>query len=259
MSVMQRLPPRYYAMAGASIVFVLAGAASFLDPRWPWFTLVIVAGALCVFGIYDLVQTRHAILRNYPILAHFRFLFESIRPEIRQYLLESDTEAVPFSRAQRSLVYQRAKNVEDKRPFGTEMDFYNPGYEWINHSMRPVKITDTNFRISIGGEACSQPYLSSMLNISAMSFGALSANAVRALNKGAKLGGFAHDTGEGSISRYHRENGGDLIWELGSGYFGCRTDDGRFDPTGARPSSQNDRDQAFSRRQARSWRRASGR
>jgi glutamate synthase domain-containing protein 2 len=230
MTVMQRLPPRYFAMAGASFVFVLAGVASFLNPRWPWLMLVIVAGALCAVGIYDLVQTRHAILRNYPILAHFRFFFESIRPEIRQYLLESDTEAVPFSRAQRSLVYQRAKNVEDKRPFGTEMDFYNAGYEWINHSMRPVKIADTDFRISIGGEACSQPYASSILNISAMSFGALSANAVRALNKGAKLGGFAHDTGEGSISRYHRENGGDLIWELGSGYFGCRTDDGRFDP-----------------------------
>jgi glutamate synthase domain-containing protein 2 len=230
MTVMQRLPPRYFAMAGASFVFVLAGAASVLNPRWPWLMLVIVAGALCAVGIHDLVQTRHAILRNYPILAHFRFFFESIRPEIRQYLLESDTEAVPFSRAQRSLVYQRAKNVEDKRPFGTEMDFYNAGYEWINHSMRPVKIADTDFRILIGGEACSQPYASSILNISAMSFGALSANAVRALNKGAKLGGFAHDTGEGSISRYHRENGGDLIWELGSGYFGCRTDDGRFDP-----------------------------
>jgi glutamate synthase domain-containing protein 2 len=228
MSVMELLPPRYFAMAGALIVFVLAGAASFLDPRW--IVLVIVAGVLCAVGIHDLMQTRHAICRNYPILAHFRFFFESIRPEIRQYLLESDTEAVPFSRAQRSLVYQRAKGVEDKRPFGTEMDFYNAGYEWINHSMRPVKITDTHFRVSIGGEACSQPYASSMLNISAMSFGALSANAVRALNKGAKLGGFAHDTGEGSISPYHRENGGDLIWELGSGYFGCRTEDGRFDP-----------------------------
>jgi len=228
MSVMELLPPRYFAMAGAIIVFVLAGVASFLDPRW--IILVIAAGALCAVGIYDLMQTRHAICRNYPILAHFRFFFESIRPEIRQYLLESDTEAVPFSRAQRSLVYQRAKGVEDKRPFGTEMDFYHAGYEWINHSMRPVKITDTNFRVSIGGEACSRPYASSMLNISAMSFGALSANAVRALNKGAKLGGFAHDTGEGSISPYHRENGGDLIWELGSGYFGCRTKDGRFDP-----------------------------
>jgi glutamate synthase domain-containing protein 2 len=128
------------------------------------------------------------------------------------------------------LAYQRAKNVEDKRPFGTELDVSVAGYEWINHSMRPVKIADTNFRMTIGGKDCSQPYASSLLNISAMSFGSLSANAIRALNKGAKLGGFAHDTGEGSISRYHRENGGDLIWELGSGYFGCRTDDGRFDP-----------------------------
>jgi glutamate synthase domain-containing protein 2 len=227
MSVTELLPPRYFAMAGTIIVFALAGAAGFIDPRW--FILMIAAGALCAVGIYDLVQTRHAICRNYPILAHFRFFFEEIRPEIRQYLLESDTEAVPFSRAQRSLVYQRAKNVEDKKAFGTEMDFYVSGYEWINHSMRPVKIADTNFRVSIGGEACTQPYASSVLNISAMSFGALSANAVRALNKGAKLGGFAHDTGEGSISSYHRENGGDLIWELGSGYFGCRTAEGDFD------------------------------
>jgi glutamate synthase domain-containing protein 2 len=181
-------------------------------------------------GIYDMVQTRHAIRRNYPILGNLRFFFEFIRPEIRQYFVEADNEHVPFSRAQRALVYQRAKSVEDKRPFGTQQDVYANGYEWINHSMRPVKIANHDFRVKVGGASCRQPYELSLFNVSAMSFGALSANAIRSLNQGAKLGGFAHDTGEGSISRYHREFGGDLIWEIGSGYFGCRTADGRFDP-----------------------------
>ncbi|MDR3419110.1 MAG: FMN-binding glutamate synthase family protein [Nevskia sp.] len=222
------LPSRYYAFAIVVLLALAAGAASLVNRYW--LLPAGIAGVLCLVGLYDLSQAHHSLRRNYPLLAHFRFFFETIRPEIRQYLLEADTEAVPFSRAQRSLVYQRAKNVEDKRPFGTELDLYATGYEWINHSMRPVKVTDTNFRVRIGGGDCRQPYESSLLNISAMSFGALSANAIRALNQGAKLGGFAHDTGEGSISRYHRENGGDLIWELGSGYFGCRTEDGRFDP-----------------------------
>lgn len=194
----------------------------------PW--LAAVGGALTLVGIYDQVQTRHAIRRNYPILGNLRFFFEFIRPEIRQYFVEADNENVPFSRAQRALVYQRAKNVEDKRPFGTQQDLYSNGYEWINHSIRPLKITNADFRVRIGGSACRHPYEHSLLNISAMSFGALSANAIRALNQGARLGGFAHDTGEGSISRYHREFGGDLVWEIGSGYFGCRTPEGRFDP-----------------------------
>lgn len=221
------LPSRLYAFAAMVLITVVAGAASLVNPYW--LILAGITGALSLVGIYDLAQTRHSLRRNYPILAHFRAFFELIRPEIRQYLLESDSDAVPFSRAQRSLVYQRAKNVEDKRPFGTELDVYGSTYEWVNHSMRPVKVANTDFRVRIGGPACTQPYESSVLNISAMSFGALSANAIRALNTGARLGGFAHDTGEGSISRYHRENGGDLIWEIGSGYFGCRTDDGRFD------------------------------
>ena len=221
-------PSRLYAFIAVVLITLVSGAASLVNPYW--LILAVITAGLSAVGIYDLVQTHHSLRRNYPILAHFRAFFEMIRPEIRQYLLESDSDAIPFSRAQRSLVYQRAKNVEDKRPFGTELDVYGSGYEWINHSMRPVKLTDTDFRIRIGGKDCTQPYESSVLNISAMSFGALSANAIRALNTGAKLGGFAHDTGEGSISRYHRENGGDLIWELGSGYFGCRTDDGHFDP-----------------------------
>ena len=182
-------------------------------------------------------QSHHAVTRNYPVIGHLRFLFEFIRPEIRQYFIESDREAAPFSRAQRSLVYQRAKGQTDARPFGTQLDVGADGYEWINHSVQPTRLEGSDFRVWIGGEpgtapssasACTQPYPASVFNISAMSFGSLSANAIRALNKGAMLGGFAHDTGEGSISRYHREFGGDLIWEIGSGYFGCRNDDGSF-------------------------------
>jgi glutamate synthase domain-containing protein 2 len=228
MSGSSLLPSRLYAFAAMLAITVVTAAAAIVNPYW--LIPAAVAAALSLVGIYDSLQTRHSLRRNYPILAHFRAFFELIRPEIRQYLLESDSDAFPFSRAQRSLVYQRAKNVEDKRPFGTELDVYGSGYEWVNHSMRPVKPANSDFRVRIGGKDCKQPYESSVLNISAMSFGALSANAIRALNTGAKLGGFAHDTGEGSISRYHRENGGDLVWELGSGYFGCRTDDGHFDP-----------------------------
>src|SRR5215510_10817586 len=185
----------------------------------------VLLGAI---GVWDMTQTRHALRRNYPILANLRFGLEKIRPEIRQYFLESDTDGVPFNRSKRAVVYQRAKGQLDKRPFGTQQDIYGSNFEWINHSISPHPGNGHAFRVRIGGRECRQPYELSLLNISAMSFGALSANAIRALNKGAKLGGFAHDTGEGSISRYHREFGGDLIWELGSGYFGCRNDDGSF-------------------------------
>ncbi|RZL60863.1 MAG: FMN-binding glutamate synthase family protein [Variovorax sp.] len=178
-------------------------------------------------GVHDVRQTRHAILRNYPVIGHLRFLLEYIRPEMRQYFIESDAEAAPFSRAQRSLVYQRAKGEPDNRPFGTQLNVTIAGYEWINHSMQPTKLANHDFRITIGA-GCAQPYSASVFNISAMSFGSLSANAILALNKGAKAGNFAHDTGEGSISQHHRVHGGDLIWEIGSGYFGCRNDDGSF-------------------------------
>ncbi len=198
---------------------------------WPWLWLGwVCVGAFAVLsgtGVHDLRQTRHAILRNYPVIGHLRFLLEYIRPEMRQYFIESDAEAAPFSRAQRSLVYQRAKGEPDNRPFGTQLDVTIAGYEWINHSMVPTKLANHDFRIVIGAD-CAQPYDASVFNISAMSFGALSANAILALNKGAKAGNFAHDTGEGSISQHHRVHGGDLIWEIGSGYFGCRNDDGSF-------------------------------
>jgi glutamate synthase domain-containing protein 2 len=187
-----------------------------------------VTGFLSLIGTLDFFQTKQAIRRNYPIMAWIRFFLEFIRPEIRQYFLESENERIPFSRAQRSLVYQRAKNVIDKRAYGTLLDVYESHYEWVNHSMNPVKIKGSDFRVPIGEHNCKQPYSHSIYGISAMSFGALSANAILALNKGAKLGGFAHDTGEGSISQYHRVHGGDLIWEIGSGYFGCRNADGSF-------------------------------
>jgi len=229
---MRDFPVRYLGLMAAVFVFVLSSTiALLLDVGW-W--LAILSGALTVVGLLDLRQKEHALLRNYPILAHFRYLFESIRPEIRQYFLEEDAAATPFSRNQRSLVYQRAKQAVDKRPFGTQMDVYQSDYEWINHSIVPAKVGSHDFRITIGADR-AQPYSASVFNISGMSFGALSANAIRALNRGAQLGRFMHDTGEGSISRYHRaesdaEAGGDLVWQIASGYFGCRNDDGTFSP-----------------------------
>jgi glutamate synthase domain-containing protein 2 len=217
-------------------VFILCMALTlvgvFLTHLHPWFWMVWVLGAcLTLVGVYDKIQTRHSVTRNYPIIGHARFMIESIRPEIRQYLLEADSDKVPFSRAQRSLVYARAKKQLSDAPFGTLLDVYAEGYEFIGHSVRPVPHGDPkDFRITIGGPDCKRPYSASVFNISAMSFGSLSANAIRALNKGAKIGSFAHDTGEGSISPYHREFGGDLIWEIGSGYFGCRDAGGKFDP-----------------------------
>lgn len=214
----------YIALAGAAffgLIFIALGQAL-------WLFLVFLA--LVVVGIHDLRQTHHAILRNYPILGHMRFLLEYIRPEIRQYFIESETEAAPFSRAQRSLVYARAKGQSDKRPLGTQLDVQAVGYEWITHSMAPTEIASDDMRTLVGGKDCSQPYPISLYNISAMSFGALSANAILALNKGAKMGNFAHDTGEGSISQHHLVHGGDIIWEVASGYFGCRNEQGGFDP-----------------------------
>ena len=188
---------------------------------------VLVFAYLVGTGFHDLLQTKRAILRNYPVIGHMRFLLEFIRPEIRQYFIESENEAAPFSRAQRSLVYQRAKGDSDKRPFGTQLDTHATGHEWMTHSVAPSTLASHDFRITIGPDT-AQPYSASVFNISAMSFGALSANAISALNAGAKRGGFAHDTGEGSISAHHRKHGGDLIWEVASGYFGCRNEDGTF-------------------------------
>ncbi|NCO52066.1 MAG: FMN-binding glutamate synthase family protein [Deltaproteobacteria bacterium] len=216
------------------LVFVLGRR----DPRWLW--LFVALGPLAVIGIYDMLQTRHTILRNFPLLGHFRYLFESIRPEIHQYFIESDDEEHPFSREKRSIVYQRSKGSLDTFPFGTHRDVYRVGYEWINHSIRPVEADPDNAWVQVGGPDCDKPYRASLLNISAMSFGALSANAIRALSQGAKEGGFYHNTGEGGISPYHLEGGADLVWQIGTGYFGCRDAAGNFCPdTFAERASQD--------------------
>ena len=217
-----------YAIYIASLLLAAFSAwMTMHDLAWGW--PLGVFAALAILGTWDLLQTRSTLRRNYPVIGHLRYLLESIGPEIRQYFIERDTEQVPFSREERSLIYQRAKGVMDVVPFGTEHNVYGVSYEWINHSVAPSAHVDHDFRIVIGSRS-TQPYRASVFNISAMSFGALSANAIRALNKGAELGGFYHDTGEGSISPYHREHNGDLVWEIGSGYFGCRNAKGGFDP-----------------------------
>jgi len=197
---------------------------------WPdaWWLFAFILPPICL-GVYDMLQRKHTILRLYPVVGHFRYLFESIRAEIQQYFVESDTNGVPFSREFRSLVYQRAKGARDTRPFGTLFEVYRDGYEWINHSLAPKTIDQIDSKVRFGGPQCSKPYETSLLNISAMSFGALSKNAIMALNKGAKAGGFAHNTGEGGISPHHLRYGGDLIWQIGTGYFGCRNASGEFD------------------------------
>ena len=225
-------PIRYtaFALSGVGMLLCLFTAIGFGVGG----TLALVFMVLFGVGVYDVLQTKRSVLRNYPVIGHLRYMLEFIRPEMRQYFLESDSEATPFSRSQRSLVYQRAKGDPDKRPFGTQLDVHAVGYEWINHSVAPSKLSTHDFRVWVGGSStspnpgCNQPYALSIFNISAMSFGALSANAILALNSGAKQGGFAHDTGEGSISQHHRVHGGDLIWEVASGYFGCRNSDGSF-------------------------------
>ncbi|HET6536967.1 MAG TPA: FMN-binding glutamate synthase family protein [Sphingopyxis sp.] len=220
---------RFTVLALCLIAAIAFGVALAWRPGlWPWF---VIASLLSILGLFDLMQTRHAVRRNYPVIGNVRWLIEWIRPEIRQYLIESDQEQTPFSRSQRSLVYARAKSESSERAFGTQLNVYSDGYEFMAPSIRPVPIADpAEFRVIIGGDQCAQPYSASLFNISAMSFGSLSANAVRALNRGAKMGGFYQDSGEGGISDYHREHGGDLVWEIGSGYFGCRTKDGVFDP-----------------------------
>jgi len=222
--------PRFVIYTLSIILTVALAALAWSDPRLlPYLSVPIaVFAGLTLLGTVDLFQTRHAVLRNYPISAHLRFLLESIRPEMRQYFFEDDKFGMPFSRDKRALVYQRAKKALDKRPFGTQYDVYADGYEWLRHSVAPRPLAKDQFRVTIGGPNCAKPYSASVFNISAMSFGALSPNAIRALNGGAKKNHFAHDTGEGGLSPYHREMGGDIIWEVGSGYFGCRNTDASF-------------------------------
>jgi len=214
-----------FLAGSAAALGLVAGLAAVWPAAW-WSLLVVVP--LIARGVADMVQTRQAIRRNFPLIGHGRYLLEMLRPEINQYFVESNNDGKPFSRNDRSIVYQRAKGELDSLPFGTQRDVYAVGYEWINHSLAPVHPDPAVSRVTVGGPACTQPYSASILNVSAMSYGSLSKNAVRALNAGARQGGFAHNTGEGGLSPHHLDPGGDLVWQVGTGYFSCRTADGRF-------------------------------
>lgn len=197
-----------------------------------WYVVFAAVFVLSCLGYYDMLQTRHSIRRIYPLFGRLRYVMEELRPKIYQYFIESDIDGRPLNRVDRSTVYQRAKLDNDTMPFGTQLDVYAPGYEWICHSVAPVdfKQLDHNPRVLFGNKDCKQPYNGSILNISAMSYGSLSSNAIEAMNGGAKIGGFAHNTGEGGLSDYHLKQGGDLIWQIGTGYFGCRDEHGNFSP-----------------------------
>ena len=210
------------------IVFTLVAAIYFVWPPVVW--ALVLFGTLFLIGVRDMVQKRQAIKRNFPLVGNFRYILESIRPEISQYFIETNFSGVPFSRQSRSLVYQRAKRQLDTLPFGTQRNVYDVGYEWVNHSLNPTHPDPKKMRVTIGGPDCQQPYSASILNISAMSYGSLSKNAVMALNKGAQMSDFAHNTGEGGLTEYHLKHKGDIIWQLGTGYFGARTLEGNFDP-----------------------------
>jgi len=219
---------RYHFYRTVLILIILEVLIYFFLPSALW-TLIIVV-PIIVIGIRDSVTSKNTIRRNFPILGNLRYMLEKIRPEIMQYFVETDTEGRPVNRIFRSLVYKRAKNVNDTTPFGTQSDVYKAGYEWLAHSLYPLEHDDQDPRVLVGGPDCKQPYNCSLLNISAMSYGSLSKNAILSLNGGAKLGGFYHNTGEGAISPFHLEPGGDLVWQIGTGYFGCRDHNGKFDP-----------------------------
>lgn len=215
----------------AIVTLVIIGALGyFVSMAWLWSLVVVLP--LLLLGFYEMLQTRHAIMRNFPLVGRMRYIMEWLRPKMYQYFVESDTDGRPYNRIDRSLVYQRAKDVVDTTPFGTQLNVYAEGYEWMNHSIAALDKKKLNHtpRVMIGGAQCTQPYNCSVLNVSAMSFGSLSKNAILSLNGAAKIGGFAHNTGEGGVSPYHLELGGDLIYQVGTGYFGCRADDGGFDP-----------------------------
>ncbi len=209
---------------GALCVFAVI-AATLLWPKWGFIGIALFILAI---GIYDISQKEHTILRNFPVLGHMRYLFEMIAPEIHQYFVEDNTDGTPIDRNHRTYIYSRAKLELDTHPFGTQLDVNAENYKFMQHSIYPAPRLSEAPRVRVGGPDCTQPYTASLLNVSAMSFGSLSKNAIMALNKGAKAGGFFHDTGEGAISEYHLQ-GGDLVWELGTAYFGCRTEDGNFD------------------------------
>jgi glutamate synthase domain-containing protein 2 len=220
------------SLAILNIILIRAGFAN--NENWYWALAVSVP--LLLLAIFNIRQKKHALLRNFPLIGYVRYFLESIRPEIRQYFFESDLDGKPFSRRQRSIVYQRAKNEKETVAFGMQADPNVPGFEWAAHSVYPKNVNEKDLRVLIGNQYCLQPYNASIYNIGAMSFGALSKTAIMALNKGAKLGGFAHNTGEGGISEYHL-TGGDLIWQIGTGYFGCRDEKGEFHPLAFRKNA----------------------
>lgn len=228
------------SISGMIVLFVVLLNAAILKAAFTgnenWYWALIVSVPLLVIAVKDRFQKKHAIIRNYPIIGHLRYFFESIRPELRQYFFESDLDGKPFNRRQRSVVYQRAKNQKQTVAFGMQANPGAPGYEWVAHSVYPVQLNEKDLRVYIGNYQCTQPYHASIYNIGAMSYGALSKTAIQSLNEGAKIGGFAHNTGEGGISDYHLA-GGDLIWQIGTGYFGCRSENGRFNPMAFRKNA----------------------
>ena len=222
------------------IVAVIWGLMILIGIFWPGvFWLLLVVAPLTLLGFYDVLQTRHTVLRNFPVIGHFRYFFEFISPEIQQYFIERHTDGTPLSRNHREIVYKRSKDVTATHPFGTELDLYDVHYEGLKHSMYPLHEVAEPPRVRVGGPQCTQPYEAALLNISAMSFGALSGNAILAMSSGAKMGHFYHNTGEGGLSDYHLQGGGDIVWQIGTAYFGCRTKDGRFEPEAFKKQATN--------------------
>jgi glutamate synthase domain-containing protein 2 len=230
---------RFAALAGSVAVCVLAAVAAATLGGIGFIVVAVIFGAIALVGVYDLTQRRHSILRNYPILGHARFALESIRPELQQYFIERNYDGRPYDRDTRTSIYERAKGVKDEQAYGTERDVMAPGYEWLLQSIHSFDPPKEVPRVTIGGPDCTQPYEMALLNVSAMSFGALSGEALTALNQGAAKGGFAHDTGEGGLTKYHLK-GADVVWEIGTGYFGARTKDGGFDRDKFRDKASQD-------------------
>ena len=220
-------------MRKAFLIFAITSVAliallTFVN--WKFIFLGLIFIPLIIMGFYDMYQSKRTIRRNFPLLGRMRYLLESLGPEIRQYFIETDTDGKPFNRLERALVYARSKKENSTKPFGTQLDVYDVGYEWINHSVKAISFKDIeeNPKVKIGSSQCTKPYMASMFNISAMSYGSLSKNAILALNSGAKIGGFYHNTGEGGLSPYHLQEGGDVVWNIGTGYFSTRDTDGKF-------------------------------
>ncbi len=230
---------RFAALATAAVLFAAALALALATTAPGWIAVAAVLAVPVLVGIYDLLQRRHSVLRNYPIIGHLRFAMETIRPELQQYFIERNYDGRPYDRDTRTAIYERAKGLKDEQAYGTERDVAEPGYEWLLHSTAPLDPPKEPPRVRIGGPDCTKPYDMALLNVSGMSFGALSGNAITALNRGAAAGGFAHDTGEGGLTEHHL-HGGDLVWEIGTGYFGARTKDGSFDEAQFRDKAAHD-------------------